>query len=130
MSEIKQYTIEFLKVIGDQTRLEILDLLKNSEKSSAEIQETLKKSQSTISQHLKTLINTDLIAFLKKETILTVDNPKKPGETMEVPKEIKYYRIKNQGLFELLTKIRTFVIEVNKGKIKGIEGLDVVDTLL
>ncbi len=130
MREIKKYTFEFLKVIGDPTRLEILELLRNEEKSSAEIQNALGKSQSTISQHLKILFGSNLIDFSKKEVLLTIDNPNKPGEKIEVRKEIKYFKIKNNDFFELFAKIRSFVIELNKKKIKNVEDFDVKDTLL
>ena len=129
MREIKKFIIEFLKVIADPTRLEILELLRSQEKSSAEIQEALGKSQSTISQHLSKLLSSNLIDFNKKEVLLMVDNPNKPGEMMEVRKEIKYFKIKNDNFFKLFAKIMSFVIELNKKKIKNIEDFDVRDTL-
>jgi len=47
MSEIKIEIIEFLRVLGDQTRLDILDLLQHEKKTSLQIQKKLNKSQST-----------------------------------------------------------------------------------
>jgi len=55
MSEITEFTINFLKVLADQTRLQILDLLKDHEITQKDIEDNLKLTQSTISQHLKTL---------------------------------------------------------------------------
>ena len=125
MSELREYIIEFLKVIGDQTRLDIMDLLKDGEKSSAEIQNSLMKAQSTISQHLKNLTNSNLIEVKKKTVKLTVDDPKNPGNTMDVNKEIKYYTIKNQDFFNLYKVIASFVLDNNRAKIlEGIEDLD------
>jgi DNA-binding transcriptional ArsR family regulator len=105
MSELKKDTIEFLKVLADQTRLEILDLLQHEKKPSSEIQSALKKSQSTISQHLKVLFNKNLIIFEKIN---------KEG------KLIKYYKIKNKEIFKLLANIKSYV-DRNE---------DIIDTLL
>ena len=55
MSELKKDIIEFMKILADQTRLEILDLLNHENRTSSQIQSTLNKSQSTISQQLKVL---------------------------------------------------------------------------
>ena len=52
MSEINTYISDFLKAISDQTRLDILYLLQKEPRTSADLQELLDKSQSTISQHL------------------------------------------------------------------------------
>jgi len=63
MSENKTQFIEFLRILADQTRLDILDLLQHEKKTSLQIQKKLNKSQSTISQHLKALTNKNLIIF-------------------------------------------------------------------
>ena len=110
MSELKKDIIEFLKVLSDQTRLEILDLLYHKNKTSSEIQSALKKSQSTISQHLKVLTNMNLIIFDK------INN-------------IKYYKIKNKEIFKLLIDIKSFVAEINKEKLQAMSNEDILDTL-
>ena len=110
MSEPKKDITEFLKVLADQTRLEILDLLYQEKRTSSEIQSTLNKSQSTISQHLKVLVNKNLIIF----------------ERINV---IKYYKIKNSEIFELLVEIKYFVAKINQEKLKDLRDLDVIDTL-
>ncbi|MBY8979329.1 MAG: winged helix-turn-helix transcriptional regulator [Candidatus Lokiarchaeota archaeon] len=110
MSELKKDIIEFLKILADQTRLDILDLLYQEKRTSSEIQSTLNKSQSTISQHLKVLVNKNLIIF----------------ERINV---IKYYKIKNAEIFKLLVEIRDFVAKINQEKLKDLRDLDVIDTL-
>ena len=110
MSELKKDIIEFLKVLSDQTRLEILDLLYHKKKTSSEIQSALKKSQSTISQHLKVLTNMNLIIFDR------INN-------------IKYYKIKNKEVFKLLIDIKSFVAEINKEKLQVMSNEDILDTL-
>ena len=130
ITEIRKIVIKFLKVIADQTRLEILQLLKKGERSSSEIQKILKKSQSTISQHLKTLVDSGLIEFFQKEVLIEIENNKKPNKKNKIPKIIKYYKIKNQAIFDTLSKIQSFVIDANKEKFKELRDLDVLDTLL
>jgi ArsR family transcriptional regulator len=110
MSEITQFTVEFFKVLADQTRLQILDLLKESEITQKDIEEALGISQSTISQHLKTLISSNLISFERKENK-------------------NFYRIKNVDFFNLINDIRYFVVRLNKEKQSGLENIDVLDTL-
>jgi DNA-binding transcriptional ArsR family regulator len=110
MSEIKKEIIEFLRVLADQTRLEILDLLAQEKKTSSEIQIALNKSQSTISQHLKVLVGKNLIFFER------INN-------------IKYYRIKNKEIFKLLVEIKSFVVNINKERLHTINNEDIIDTL-
>ena len=101
MSELKKDTIEFLKVLADQTRLDILDLLYHEKKTSYEIQSALKKSQSTISQHLKALTNKKLIIFDRID-------------------KFKYYKIRNMDIFKLLADIKSF---------QSMRNEDILDTL-
>ena len=110
MSESKIDFIEFLRVLADQTRLDILDLIRYEKKTSSEIQTTLNKSQSTISQHLKALNIKNLIIFDK------INN-------------VKSYKIKNPNIFKLLVEIKSFVVKINQEKLKALRDLDVIDTL-
>ena len=110
MSELKKEIIEYLKVLADQTRLEILDLLYHEKKTSSEIQSALKKSQSTISQHLKVLTDKNLIIFER------INN-------------IKYYKIKNLEVFKLLADIKSFVVRINKERLQAMNNEDILDTL-
>jgi DNA-binding transcriptional ArsR family regulator len=52
---------QVFKAIADPTRLEIIEFLKDGEKCQCEIHPELEKSQSTISQHLKILIESGII---------------------------------------------------------------------
>ncbi len=110
MSENRTEFIEFLKVLADQTRLDMLELLKDEKKTSSEIQKALDKSQSTISQHLKALSNKNLIIFDKINGA-------------------KSYYIKNSNIFKLLLEIKSFVVQINQEKLKNLRDLDVIDTL-
>ena len=57
--------IEVYKALGDETRLTILQLLKNGELCSCSILEKLQCSQSTLSHHIKILKNSNLIKSRK-----------------------------------------------------------------
>jgi len=110
MSELRKYTIEFLKVLTHPTRLEILDLLKNSKMNSSEIQKLLRISQSTVSKHLNMLFENNLIEYEKRENI-------------------KYYKIKNADIFTLLSNINSIVGDIYKEKFRDIRDVDVHDIL-
>ena len=110
MSELTEKISDFLKILADQTRLEILELLKNGEKTSKEIQKKLKKSQSTISQHLKRLNDEDLIINEEKNNV-------------------NYYTIKYQYVYKILSFVQSFVITLQKEKIRKLSDLNIQDTL-
>ncbi|MDG6217902.1 MAG: metalloregulator ArsR/SmtB family transcription factor [Candidatus Thermoplasmatota archaeon] len=60
--------IEIFKALSDPTRLKILELIKNEEKCICEIIPETKKSQPTISQHLRILRNANLVKQRKEGT--------------------------------------------------------------
>ncbi len=110
MSELRKYTVEFLKVLGDPTRLDIIDLLQNSEKTALEIKVALDRSQSTISKHLNMLVENGLIGFEKRDNI-------------------KYYKIENSEILDLINTINTIVLNISKKKLKNIQDVDIHDIL-
>ncbi|MHA1385504.1 MAG: ArsR/SmtB family transcription factor [Candidatus Helarchaeota archaeon] len=110
MDERNKNIVAFLKVLADVTRLEILNFLKNQEKSASDIQSEIKKSQSTISQQLKILINSDLLSVRRE------------GEK-------KFYKIKNAQIFDILSIILSFISNQNREKIDNITNLNILDTL-
>jgi len=82
--------LKFLKILCDDTRLAILNHLKESEKKNEDLQNLLNKSQSTISHQLNILIDNNLVNF-------------------EVKDNYRYYKIKNQDIFKLLSRIEGFI---------------------
>jgi len=110
MSEIKRLTLEFLKLLADPVRLEILSLLKISSLNSADLQKELGRSQSTTSKHLNMLILNDIIDFERKN-------------------KVKYYRIKNDEVIELLNNIISTVLNMNKKRLKDLQNVDIEDVL-
>jgi predicted transcriptional regulator len=115
MNEIIKYTLDFLKVLGDQTRLEILNLLKEGPKSSKDLEKTLRKKQPSISQQLKILDNANLITHKTKEN----HNKKK----------INYYELKDTNIFNIISSIQSYVAKINNQRIKDLRNLDIIDTL-
>lgn len=58
--------VKILKVLGDETRIRILNLLKNSELCVCEITYVLGATQSNISKHLAKLSDADFVISSKK----------------------------------------------------------------
>jgi ArsR family transcriptional regulator len=110
MNELTEKVSDFLKVLADQTRLEILELLKNGEKTSKEIQDFLDKKQPTISQHLKKLQDEDLITYEERDNL-------------------KFYSIKYQYVYKILQFVQSFVITLQKEKVRRLSEYDRYDTL-
>jgi ArsR family transcriptional regulator len=108
----KKPIVEFLKVLADTTRLDILDLLKDNEMSASEIKKKLNRSQSTTSKHLNMLADSNLIYFEKRSNI-------------------KYYKQNNDiDINTLLSQINSIATTINKEKLKEIRDADIIDTLL
>jgi len=88
--------IEFFDILSDRTRFDIVELLRDDkQRTPAEIIKELKKSQSTISQQLKKLVQSNII---------------------EVHQEgvKKYYKISDPQIYILLTQISDFIHKVLK----------------
>lgn len=62
----RRFLMDFLEAIGNQERLNILELLKIKPYNVSELEEKFNKSQSTISHHLKILEQKGLIRGEKK----------------------------------------------------------------
>lgn len=98
MGEDHSQLIEFLKIISDETRLNILVQLREDDKTSKQLEKLLDKTQSTISHQLNTLIKNNLIDY----------------EVREINKKaINYYKLKNNDIFNLLSKINSFIEKIN-----------------
>lgn len=62
-----EYTTQFFKALGDNTRLRILALLFSGELCVCDITETLNLPQSTVSRHLSYLRNAGLVKSCRKQ---------------------------------------------------------------
>ncbi|MHA1275748.1 MAG: ArsR/SmtB family transcription factor [Candidatus Helarchaeota archaeon] len=110
MEELIELKVKFLKVLADSTRLKIILLLKAGESTANTIQDTLRKSQSTISQQLKILVDSDILEARR-------DGVK------------KYYSIKHPHIFDVISSIDLFLSESKQKKVGDLTSLDIVDTL-
>ena len=109
--------VEFLKILADTTRLEIVSFLKDGEKSASEIEAELDKSQSTVSQQLK---------ILKTAGLITLRRGKRDDDS----RAIKLYEIKHTLIFNIMAALNTFISNRNKEKIDEIADIDILGTLL
>ena len=87
---MENYGIDILKAIADETRIKIIKSLKNGKKTAGEIEQIIKKSQSTTSQQLKKLIDTDIIIFEQSGTK-------------------KYYQPKDPQIYDLIQSMESFI---------------------
>jgi len=117
MLRVSDDLVEFLKILADTTRLEIISFLKDGEKSASEIETKLDKSQSTVSQQLKILRFAGLITLRR-------------GKRDEDSRAIKLYKIKHEFIFKIITNLNAFISSRNKEKVDEVSDLDIVDTLL
>jgi len=101
---------DFLKALGDETRLKIIDFIKKGERSSIEIQDALKKSQSTVSQHLKVLVDENILSYQR-------DNAK------------KIYKIKHPEILGIISSVIQFLVLRNQEKVEKLSDSAISDTL-
>ncbi|MFX1567790.1 MAG: ArsR/SmtB family transcription factor [Promethearchaeota archaeon] len=110
MDELTEAASEFLKLLSDPYKLEIIKLLKIGEKTSKEIEEALNISQSYTSQLLKQLQDANII-FYKREG------------------SIKIYFIKSYNIYRVISTINSIVIELHKEKFQRLIDSDNIEKL-
>jgi DNA-binding transcriptional ArsR family regulator len=100
----------FLKALADELRLQILEFIKKAPRASNEIQDALKKSQSTISQHLKVLVDEGILTYNR-------DGAK------------KIYEINDPIINNILSSVHAFLIQRHQRKVAKLEDEAISDTL-
>ncbi|MFW9942399.1 MAG: ArsR/SmtB family transcription factor [Candidatus Thorarchaeota archaeon] len=110
MDELTEATSEFLKLLSDPYKLEIIKFLKEGQKTSKEIEESLEISQSYTSQLLKQLQTANVIFYKKRGSI-------------------KKYYVKNNNIFRVISAINSFVIELHKDKFQRLIDSDNIEKL-
>ncbi len=111
MINLKDNLADFLKVLADPTRLAIMDSLKDErEKSVTEIENETGKSQSSVSQQLKILINAKILTVRRKS-------------------RSRLYKIRDPQIFKILSTINTFISKINQDKIEELVETDITGTL-
>lgn len=88
---IHKLRLRLLHALTDETRLEILSLLRHGEElCGCDLEKIINKSQSTLSRHLKKLTETDIISA-RKEGVKVL------------------YKIKDTQIFKLLANIDNLI---------------------
>ncbi|MFO8018424.1 MAG: metalloregulator ArsR/SmtB family transcription factor [Promethearchaeia archaeon] len=96
--DLKPLKIKTLKALSDETRLEIISLLRHGEElCGCELEKVIDKSQSTISRHLKKLEEADLVER-RREGVKVL------------------YRIKDPKIYKLLAVLNNLIKRNNKFK--------------
>jgi len=102
---------EFIKILSDPSRLDILDALKEgSEMSASEIENAIGKSQSSTSQQLKNLVNANILNVRRES-------------------RNKYFKIRDPQIFNILIEITIYLSNINQDKIEELSDVDISDTL-
>jgi DNA-binding transcriptional ArsR family regulator len=76
---LKELRLKKLHALSDETRLEIISLLRHGEElCGCDLEDIIDKSQSTISRHLKKLLEADLIKSRKEgvKVLYKIKDPK------------------------------------------------------
>ena len=102
--------VGFLKALADETRLSIVDFIKTGPKESIEIQDALGKSQSTVSQHLKILVEQAILEYEQK-------------------KIRKFYKIKDPQVTKIILMIQGYLAKQSKEDIKDMQEFTISSTL-
>ena len=105
-----QYLESFFKVLGDICRLQIIEFLKGGERNLKDIQEYLDKSQSTVSQHLKMLVDANILSYRKEGTK-------------------KFYVVKTTEIYELLVVVDAMTRKIEREKVRNISSASIKGTL-
>ena len=98
MDELTKYIADFLNVLSDPIRLEIVRLLKNKEYKAKQLEEELGISQSYTSQQLKVLKKAGLIEVTKDGNI-------------------KNYSIGDKKIYNVLSVIKSLIVEKERQRI-------------
>ncbi|MFX1258251.1 MAG: ArsR/SmtB family transcription factor [Promethearchaeota archaeon] len=110
MDELTKEASEFLKILSDPIKLEIIKYLKKENKTAKEIETALNISQSYTSQQLKQLERSDIIFHNKI-------------------KGFKRYFIKNPNIFRVISAIHSYIIEQHKKKFHKLTDSNTIDIL-
>lgn len=105
MENLNIMMIKFLKVLSDPVRLKIIEYLRENPSSAGNIQKKLNLSQSYTSHQLKKLKDVDIVTY------------ERLGKR-------KKFKIKNKGIYRLLSLIKTYILKQEKEKLEKIRSLE------
>ena len=95
-----EFKVEFLRGLADNTRLKIIQSLKDREKSVSELVKEVGGSQSNISTHLKLLKTTGIV--------------KSRNEGKYV-----YYSLQDETIYDFLSKLEEMLLMMRRKAIEG-----------
>lgn len=96
-----EYQADFLRCLGDKTRLRILKALMEREKTVSQLVQELQSSQANISGHLKTLKNTGIL------------KSRQQGKYV-------YYSLNDKDIQELLIYLEHRILSLRRKAFEGI----------
>ncbi len=105
MENLNSLMIKFLKVLSDPVRLNIIEYLNDNPSSASKIQQDLSLSQSYTSHQLKKLTEVDILGY------------ERLGKN-------KTFKIKNKGIYRLLSMIKSYILYLEKEKFKRIKSIE------
>ncbi|MHA1797066.1 MAG: ArsR/SmtB family transcription factor [Candidatus Helarchaeota archaeon] len=106
MLRLNDQIVEFFKAFAEPTRLEIIELLKDGERCACEIHPILPRTQSTISLHLKKLVNANILSVRQVGTR-------------------KLYSIKDEQVFQIFLSVKALISKWNEAQARHLLNLTV-----
>ena len=98
---LSEFKVEFLRGLADDTRLKIIESLKDSERTVSQLVDEIGSSQSNISTHLKLLKTTGIV--------------KSRNEGKYV-----YYSLRDETIYEFLSKLEDMLILMRRKALEGV----------
>ncbi len=110
MDELTKSASDFLKILSDPIKLDIIKYLKKKKKTAKDIENALDISQSYTSQQLNQLERSDIILHKRINGL-------------------KYYSIKNENIFRVISAINSYIIDTHKKKFHKLTDSNNIDIL-
>lgn len=101
LKNMLEFQVEFLRGLGDKTRLKIIKALMEREKTVTQLVDELESSQANISTHLKTLKNSGIL--------------KRRQEGKYV-----FYSLRDENIYEFVTYMEDMLLKLRKKALEGI----------
>ena len=108
---MKEEIVSLLKVLSDNTRLEILEQLTKGKKSNSDLQKALNKQQSTISHQLSILTNANLVE-------------------VELGSKLKYYSIKDPEILKCISMVESLATKLSRKELRESSKKDLYDSFI
>jgi len=111
MSDLSEFIADFLKILADPIKIDIIKLLKDNKKNSKQIQQNLMVSQANVSQKINELKKLEIIQA-------------------EKIKNIFYYSIVDSDIYKILSILTSYILDLQKKKIDKLKNIDNVEKLI